>query len=75
VTSNLRLFLRDKSRVLDFSLESPGQDFERFFNAFSAAGNLQGALAEWDAVHAAHGQRKLPIKLARIARRWRNRLT
>jgi hypothetical protein len=75
VTSNIELFLRDKCRVIDFSLESARQDFERFFHAIGAEGNLQDALSEWDAVHNAHGQRKLPIKLARIARRWRNRLT
>jgi hypothetical protein len=75
VTSNIELFLRDKSHVIEVSLENARRDFERFFRAVGAEGDLQAALAEWAASHNAHGRPRLPGKFTRIARRWRDRLT
>ncbi|MEN8108254.1 MAG: hypothetical protein ABFS22_09630 [Pseudomonadota bacterium] len=71
VTSNIELFLRDKSQVIDFSLENTHQDFRKFFNVIKAKGDLNAALSEWDSSYNAYGQWKLPIKLQRIARQLR----
>ncbi len=48
VRANIALFLRDKTRQMDFRLEQAKADFEAFWQRIGAEGDLQGALAEWD---------------------------
>ncbi len=48
VNSNIALFLRDKTRKMDFRMENGREDFKRFWELIGAQGNLEAALAEWD---------------------------
>lgn len=48
VQANIALFLRDKSHVMRFRLESAREDFRAFWDWIGAAGDLAAALAEWD---------------------------
>ena len=48
VRANIELFLRDKSRRLDFRLETAKTDFAEFWQCIGAEGDLEAALAEWD---------------------------
>jgi hypothetical protein len=47
VESNIRLFLKDKSRKMDVSLETIKTDFSEFWDKINAQGNLAEALKEW----------------------------
>ena len=51
VNSNISLFLRDKTRKMDFRMENGREDFKRFWDMIGAQGNLEAALAEWDVPH------------------------
>lgn len=51
VNSNIALFIRDKTRKMDFSMENGRDDFRRFWELIGAQGNLEAALAEWDVPH------------------------
>jgi hypothetical protein len=44
VNSNIRLFLRDKTRKMDFRLEGAETDFLAFWDAIGAEGDLERAL-------------------------------
>jgi len=46
VEANIRLFLRDKPKVMEARLERLEEDFRAFWQAIGAQGDLQGALAE-----------------------------
>ena len=48
VESNIKLFLKDKTHTMAFTLEQAKTDFIEFWNAIGAEGDLQRALAEWD---------------------------
>lgn len=48
VNSNIGLFLRDKPRKMEFSLENAHRDFRKFWELIQAEGDLQAALAEFD---------------------------
>ena len=47
IESNITLFLKDKTRKMNFSLENAEQDFKLFWDKVSAEGDLQSALNEW----------------------------
>lgn len=47
VNSNIELFLRDKTRKMDFRLENASEDFSDFFQRIDAEGDLALALEEW----------------------------
>ena len=47
VNSNIELFLKDKSRVMEIHLEEIEQDFTTFWNRVGAVGDLRAALAEF----------------------------
>jgi hypothetical protein len=51
VNENIRLFLKDKTNKMNFSLEHGKRDFERFIQEIEAKGNLEGALGEFEALH------------------------
>ncbi len=51
VEANIRLFLRDKSKVMEARLESLEADFRRFWEAIGAEGNLEAALQELKVRH------------------------
>jgi len=51
VNSNIRLFLKDKTQKMNFSLENAKQDFEVFWQRIGAEGDLSAALAEWDTAY------------------------
>lgn len=48
VNANIRLFLKDKSMKMEFSLESAEKDFRRFWKRIEARGDLASAVQEWD---------------------------
>ena len=51
VSSNIRLFLKDKTRKMDFSLENAKEDFKVFWQSIGAQGDLSAALTEWDTAY------------------------
>jgi len=51
VTSNIELYLRDKTRVMDFQLEDSSTAFPRFWRWIGAEGDLDAALAEFAKWH------------------------
>lgn len=48
VNSNIELFLKDKTRKLEFNLENAKQDFKKFWAFIDAEGDLDSALAEFN---------------------------
>ncbi|MFA6959824.1 MAG: hypothetical protein WC205_03620 [Opitutaceae bacterium] len=63
VNSNIALFLRDKTKKMDFRMENGHEDFITFWKLIGAEGDLQAALAEWDV---AYNPRKKKSGLARF---------
>lgn len=51
VEANIRLFLRDKTKVLSMDIADVRDDFPVFWNAIGAEGNLDAAMKEWDVPH------------------------
>lgn len=51
VTANIELFLKDKTRKMDFRLENAKEDFRAFWERIGAEGDLEAALAEFDTRH------------------------
>ena len=51
VESNIILFLNNKSRILNFKLESAKQDFKFFWDYIGAEGDYDSAVNEWDISH------------------------
>jgi hypothetical protein len=60
VTRNIECFLKDKSRQMDFHLETAKDDFRRFWQLIGAQGDLPAALAEFDIHHNAARARPEP---------------
>ena len=60
VTANIRLFLKDKSHVMDFAVERAEQDFRRFWNWIGAEGNLAAGESEWSVRHDTETRRTRP---------------
>jgi len=48
IEANIKLFLRDKTKKIDVSLETAKTDFADFWQAINAEGDLTAALKEWD---------------------------
>ena len=48
VNSNIELFLKDKTRKMEFNLENAKQDFKKFWAFIDAEGDLDSALAEFN---------------------------
>lgn len=69
VNSNIRLFLKDKSKTMTVRLESVREDFQAFWSRIGATGPLEAALQEWDRRHnRSEGidvQQSLPVRAAR----------
>ena len=51
VNSNISLFLKDKSKKMEFNLESYEIDFPCFWEAIGAEGNMQHAMSEFSVSH------------------------
>ena len=60
VTSNIRLFLKDKTHRLDFALENAEEDFRRFWDWIAAEGDYAAAAAEWRVRHDTEARRTRP---------------
>ena len=56
VNSNIELFLRDKSHVMEFWLERASPDFAEFCRAIDAVVDIDAALAEFDVRYNASAQ-------------------
>jgi len=54
MNSNIRLFLKDKTKVMDFKLENAKQDFKKFWTFIKAEGDFSMAIKEWDIKHNAY---------------------
>ena len=48
VDNNINLFLRDKTKKMDISLETIKADFPAFWNRINARGDIDNALKEWE---------------------------
>jgi hypothetical protein len=48
VNANIELFLKNKTRTMDFSLENAAHDFRRFWEFIGAQGDLDAALTEFE---------------------------
>jgi hypothetical protein len=51
VNANIKLFLKDKTRVLNFDVSQAGDDFTIFCDRIGAKGDLSAALEEWRLTH------------------------
>lgn len=51
VNTNIRLFLKDKTRKMNFALESASADWVHFWELIGAEGDFDKALACWDTKH------------------------
>lgn len=51
VTTNIELFLKDKTRQMPFNLETAKQDFALFWKRIGAQGDLEAAVREFDTAH------------------------
>lgn len=51
VTENIQLFLKNKTKTLNFRLENAKADFVKFSEMVNAKENLNSALAEFDTNH------------------------
>ncbi len=51
MSSNIELFLRDKSKVIEFQLENAKAEFPAFWARIGAEGDLEAALAVFDTQH------------------------
>lgn len=60
VNSNINLFLKDKSRCMEFWLHSAGKDFREFWGRIRAEGDLSAALEEWNQKYNASEQEEAP---------------
>ncbi len=47
VQSNIALFLKDKTRKMEFRLQNATTDFNRFWEKIGAQGDFSKALTEW----------------------------
>lgn len=69
VNSNIRLFLKDKSKKMTVRLESVREDFRRFWGRIGATGPLETAVQEWDRRHnkseKIEVQSSLPVRAVR----------
>lgn len=78
IASNIALFLKDKTKTLEFALENAQADFTAFWNYIDAEGDLASALSEFDVKHNATNQpsdtpsseqKNLPVRVvAKLAR-------
>ena len=51
IDSNIKLFLKDKTHKMNFSLEHAQQDFNSFWQKIGAEGDQKSALDEWCIAH------------------------
>lgn len=75
VHSNIELFLKDKTRKMDFNLENARQDFKKFWEGIGAEGDLNAALSEFETRHnaslATEGKKGIELLLLLISGRLR----
>ncbi len=51
VNSNIELFMKDKTRKMDFKLENAKENFQKFWDLIGAEGELEAALAEFNIIY------------------------
>lgn len=74
VNANIRLFLKAKTKTIDFDLASPQKPFEEFWNMIGAQGDFEAAASEWSVHHnklddAKKAYKKKPSLARRIVRK------
>lgn len=77
VNSNIELFLKDKTKAMEFWLESAEEDFRKFWKRIGAEGDLSASLQEWKRKYNAldrEGDETLPIRTAKKAVRIARKL-
>lgn len=60
VNSNIELFLKDKTRKMEFRLESAEDDFREFWGHIGAEGDLSASLQEWSRKYNASDSEESP---------------
>ncbi len=58
VEQNIRFFLKDKTNVMEFNLETAEQDFRKFWEWIGAEGDFETAIKEWSINYNASEQLK-----------------
>jgi hypothetical protein len=71
VTTNIELFLRDKSQVMRIDIETARQTFPEFWKSIGAQGDLEAALEELHLHHHAGTERRPTPRPAPRSRGWR----
>lgn len=81
VNSNIRFFLKNKTKKMEFQLERAEKDFVKFWNFIGATGDLESALNEWNTNYNSNAyfqsqqslssriKRKVKIGLARLMKK------
>ncbi len=72
VTTNIELFLRDKTRKMDFQLENAESDLRRLWQLIGAEGDIDAAIAAMNTPHNATRKDKRYKKYS--GKWWRQRL-
>jgi hypothetical protein len=81
VNANIELFLKDKAKKMEFSIENAKKDFVEFWKFIGAEGNMDAALSEFDVFYNASEQSpgtgsslllRIPQKLIRLFTRLPN---
>lgn len=58
VNSNIRLFLKDKSKKMEFHLDRAREQYPEFWRRIGAEGDLEAALREWEVMHDASTEKE-----------------
>lgn len=68
VNSNIKLFLKNKTRSMEFWLQSAEKNFREFWSRIGAEGDLSAALEEWNQKYNASDQGEAPDSKAATER-------
>jgi len=77
VNSNIELFLKDKSKKMEFNIENAKDDYRRFWEFIGATGDIDAALSEFDKKYNASveivdsGKEQRPILLRVLKKLYR----
>jgi hypothetical protein len=74
VTANIQMFLKDKSHVLDFTLENADRDFAKFWAMIRAQGDLDKAISEFGKKYNATTENPRTRPLRKVTRQLDNLL-
>jgi hypothetical protein len=71
VNSNIELFLRDKTKVMIFSLENSKEDFKKFWDMIGARGDLESSLSEFNVNYNASARLEKKSITKKVMKKWK----